>query len=184
MREAGLVGVAVTFSSLSHPPLIHPECQPSVARSGIGRPREGWRFPDPVAHIGTIYSDGWKHYDGAGSGFAPEPRQFRLKWCRAWKRGWMPSPVIRSLITRGGRQSIAKARYRRGQEQTFKAAGADGARRTGNRACRQRAEPGSRHDRSRFRERSPAYWYYCPSYGTYYPNVTSCPEAWVPIPAS
>jgi len=30
----------------------------------------------------------------------------------------------------------------------------------------------------------PAYWYYCPSYGTYYPNVTSCPEPWVPIPAS
>ena len=31
---------------------------------------------------------------------------------------------------------------------------------------------------------APAYWYYCPSYGAYYPNVTSCPEAWVPVPAS
>ena len=30
----------------------------------------------------------------------------------------------------------------------------------------------------------PAYWYYCPSYGAYYPNVQSCPEAWVPVPAS
>jgi hypothetical protein len=31
---------------------------------------------------------------------------------------------------------------------------------------------------------APAYWYYCPSYGAYYPSVESCPEAWVPIPAS
>jgi hypothetical protein len=31
---------------------------------------------------------------------------------------------------------------------------------------------------------APAYWYYCPSYGAYYPSVASCPEAWVPIPAS
>jgi len=30
---------------------------------------------------------------------------------------------------------------------------------------------------------APSYWYYCPSYGEYYPNVTSCPEAWVPVPA-
>ena len=29
-----------------------------------------------------------------------------------------------------------------------------------------------------------AYWYYCPSYGAYYPSVGSCPEAWVPVPAS
>jgi len=28
------------------------------------------------------------------------------------------------------------------------------------------------------------YWYYCPSYGAYYPAVPSCPEAWVPVPAS
>ncbi len=28
---------------------------------------------------------------------------------------------------------------------------------------------------------SPSYWYYCPSYGAYYPNVASCPEAWVPV---
>ena len=31
---------------------------------------------------------------------------------------------------------------------------------------------------------APGYWYYCPSYGAYYPNVGSCPEAWVPVPAS
>src|SRR5439155_25288824 len=31
---------------------------------------------------------------------------------------------------------------------------------------------------------APAYWYYCPSYGAYYPNVASCPETWVPVPAS
>jgi hypothetical protein len=30
----------------------------------------------------------------------------------------------------------------------------------------------------------PAYWYYCPSAGTYYPYVSSCPEPWVPIPAT
>jgi hypothetical protein len=31
---------------------------------------------------------------------------------------------------------------------------------------------------------APSYWYYCPSYGAYYPNVASCPETWVPVPAS
>ena len=31
---------------------------------------------------------------------------------------------------------------------------------------------------------APAYWYYCPSAGAYYPNVTSCPEPWQPVPAS
>jgi hypothetical protein len=29
-----------------------------------------------------------------------------------------------------------------------------------------------------------AYWYYCPSAGAYYPSVPSCPEPWVPVPAS
>jgi len=29
----------------------------------------------------------------------------------------------------------------------------------------------------------PSYWYYCPSYGQYYPNVSSCPEPWVTVPA-
>ena len=29
----------------------------------------------------------------------------------------------------------------------------------------------------------PVYWYYCPSYGAYYPYVPSCPEPWVPVPA-
>ena len=33
-------------------------------------------------------------------------------------------------------------------------------------------------------DEAPTYWYYCPSYGAYYPNVTSCPEAWVTVPAS
>ena len=27
------------------------------------------------------------------------------------------------------------------------------------------------------------YWYYCPSAGAYYPNVATCPEPWVPVPA-
>jgi hypothetical protein len=27
------------------------------------------------------------------------------------------------------------------------------------------------------------YWYYCPSAGTYFPYVETCPEAWVPVPA-
>ena len=31
---------------------------------------------------------------------------------------------------------------------------------------------------------SPLYWYYCPSYGAYYPNVVNCPDAWVAVPAS
>ena len=31
---------------------------------------------------------------------------------------------------------------------------------------------------------APGYWYYCPSYGAYYPSVASCPETWVPVPAS
>ena len=30
---------------------------------------------------------------------------------------------------------------------------------------------------------APDYWYYCPSYGVYYPNVPSCPVPWVPVPA-
>ena len=29
-----------------------------------------------------------------------------------------------------------------------------------------------------------SYWYYCPSARAYYPYVSSCPEAWVPVPAS
>ena len=29
----------------------------------------------------------------------------------------------------------------------------------------------------------PAYWYYCPTYGAYYPDVSSCPEPWVAVPA-
>ena len=28
------------------------------------------------------------------------------------------------------------------------------------------------------------YWYYCPSYGAYYPSVQTCPDPWVPVPAS
>ena len=27
-----------------------------------------------------------------------------------------------------------------------------------------------------------SYWYYCPSYGAYYPSVQSCPEPWVLVP--
>ena len=29
-----------------------------------------------------------------------------------------------------------------------------------------------------------SYWYYCPSYGAYYPSVQTCPDQWVPVPAS
>ena len=31
---------------------------------------------------------------------------------------------------------------------------------------------------------SAGYWYYCPSAQAYYPNVPSCSEAWVLVPAS
>jgi hypothetical protein len=31
---------------------------------------------------------------------------------------------------------------------------------------------------------APNYWYYCRAYDAYYPDVSSCPEAWVPVPAS
>jgi hypothetical protein len=27
-----------------------------------------------------------------------------------------------------------------------------------------------------------SYWYYCPAYGAYYPDVLSCPEPWVLVP--
>jgi hypothetical protein len=44
------------------------------------------------------------------------------------------------------------------------------------------------HDRFQFGfgggYEDPAYWYYCPTYGAYYPNVASCPETWIPVPAS
>ena len=30
---------------------------------------------------------------------------------------------------------------------------------------------------------TPAYWYFCPSYGAYYPEVPACPQAWLPVPA-
>jgi hypothetical protein len=33
-------------------------------------------------------------------------------------------------------------------------------------------------------EPTPAYWYYCTSLGAYYPYVSSCPEAWVNVPAT
>jgi len=28
------------------------------------------------------------------------------------------------------------------------------------------------------------YWYYCESYGLYYPSVLTCPESWIVVPAS
>ena len=31
---------------------------------------------------------------------------------------------------------------------------------------------------------APTYWYYCPSYDAYYPNVTSCPDEWEPVQPS
>jgi hypothetical protein len=27
------------------------------------------------------------------------------------------------------------------------------------------------------------YWYYCPSAGSYYPEITTCPEEWVIVPS-
>ena len=30
---------------------------------------------------------------------------------------------------------------------------------------------------------TPGYWYYCPSAEAYYPYVTYCLDAWVPVPA-
>ncbi|PYO07968.1 MAG: hypothetical protein DMD75_19590 [Candidatus Rokuibacteriota bacterium] len=35
-----------------------------------------------------------------------------------------------------------------------------------------------------FVQQEPAqgYWYFCPSSQAYYPNVQSCPEAWVKVP--
>jgi hypothetical protein len=27
-----------------------------------------------------------------------------------------------------------------------------------------------------------SYWYYCPTYGAYYPDVLSCPEPWMLVP--
>jgi hypothetical protein len=29
-----------------------------------------------------------------------------------------------------------------------------------------------------------SYWYFCPSFGAYYPTVRSCPEPWLPVPAT
>jgi len=31
-------------------------------------------------------------------------------------------------------------------------------------------------------EPTQGYWYFCPSSQAYYPNVPSCPEAWVKVP--
>jgi hypothetical protein len=31
---------------------------------------------------------------------------------------------------------------------------------------------------------SDGYWYYCQSAGAYYPVAPSCPEPWIPVPAS
>src|SRR5215467_16076477 len=30
---------------------------------------------------------------------------------------------------------------------------------------------------------APGVWYYCPAYGAYYPDVQSCPQPWVAVPA-
>jgi hypothetical protein len=31
-------------------------------------------------------------------------------------------------------------------------------------------------------ERDDAYWYYCSPLGAYYPDVTECPDPWIPVP--
>jgi hypothetical protein len=40
------------------------------------------------------------------------------------------------------------------------------------------------YDSAPYANQASPSWYYCPSYGADYPNVGSCPEAWVPVPAS
>ena len=31
---------------------------------------------------------------------------------------------------------------------------------------------------------APKYWYYCESYGAYFPYVKTCPESWIIVPSS
>ena len=44
-------------------------------------------------------------------------------------------------------------------------------------------DPGYVYSAPMYSAPAPSYWYYCPSYSAYYPDVPSCPEPWVPVPA-
>ena len=44
-------------------------------------------------------------------------------------------------------------------------------------------DPGYAYSEPAYSAPAPAYWYYCQSAGGYYPDVPSCAEPWVPVPA-
>jgi hypothetical protein len=64
-----------------------------------------------------------------------------------------------NLAWRGSRPNVweGESEHHRGQAHTSEKGGIRGARRTGDRACGQRAHPGASHGRSRFRGRSPRW---------------------------
>ena len=43
-------------------------------------------------------------------------------------------------------------------------------------------DPGYAYSPPVYSAPTPSYWYYCRSAGAYYPDVPSCPEAWIPVP--
>jgi hypothetical protein len=44
-------------------------------------------------------------------------------------------------------------------------------------------DPGYAYSAPAYSEPAPTYYYYCQSAGGYYPDVPSCAEPWVPVPA-
>lgn len=44
-------------------------------------------------------------------------------------------------------------------------------------------DPGYAYSPPAYSAPTPSYWYYCQSAGGYYPDVPSCAEPWVPVPA-
>ena len=44
-------------------------------------------------------------------------------------------------------------------------------------------DPGYAYSEPAYSAPAPSYWYYCQSAGGYYPDVPSCAEPWVPVPA-
>ena len=57
-------------------------------------------------------------------------------------------------------------------------------RRDGRYEERGQGSYGERREGRRIERPQPGYWYYCPSYRAYYPNVHSCPVPWVPVSAA
>lgn len=45
------------------------------------------------------------------------------------------------------------------------------------------SDPGYAYSAPAYSEPAPSYYYYCQSAGAYYPDVPSCAEPWVPVPA-